>query len=102
MRPILPTDLDIAARVLMTIPKIERRAFVARLIAQADVADRYRKRLGRAHPHYGSGSLMAAALRHDHQAPTRHCNDLYCACLAEVLCGIAEYRTCGRAAKRAD
>lgn len=31
------------------------------LIAHADIADRYRKRLGKRHPRYGSGSLMSAA-----------------------------------------
>lgn len=92
MRPILPADLDLAARVLLNLPKVERRAVIARLIGQADIADRYRKRLGRAHPLYGSGSLMAAALRHRHDAPARHCDDDYCACLAEVLDALAVYR----------
>ena len=92
MRPILPADLDLAARVLMSAPIADRRAVIAQLIAQADIADRYRKKLGKAHPLFGGGSLMAAALRHDHGAPARQCDDHYCACLAEVLSALAAHR----------
>lgn len=99
MRPILPADLDLAARVLMTAPIADRRVVMARLIAQADIADRYRKRLRKAHPLFGSGSLMAAALRHDHSAPARQCDDHYCACLADVLCALAAYRRRHESAK---
>ena len=62
MRPLLPGDLDCAVAVVMAQPPEARADVAARLLAQADLADRYRKRLGRAHPHYGTGSLMSAAL----------------------------------------
>ena len=34
-----------------------------RMLRAAELADRYRQRRGRAHPRFGSGSLMAAAGR---------------------------------------
>ncbi|MFC2967851.1 DUF7742 family protein [Acidimangrovimonas pyrenivorans] len=64
MRQVLPGDLVAAALVLRALPEAERDGALRRLLEEADLADRYRKRLGRPHPDYGNGSLMAAALRH--------------------------------------
>lgn len=61
MRPVLHGDLVAAARVLLATPAGARSERLRQVLAAADLADRYRKRLGRAHPRFGTGSLMAAA-----------------------------------------
>jgi len=55
-------DLWAAARVLSTIPARARAGAMRALLLRAEAADRYRKRYRRAHPRWGDGSLMAAAL----------------------------------------
>lgn len=62
MRPVMIGDLLAAARVLRAQPPAARDAVIASLIAEADLADRWRGHTGRAHPRFGNGSLMAAAL----------------------------------------
>jgi len=64
VRPVISADLTAAARVLVPTPDEARPAVMRLLIAQAEAADRYRKRFGRAHPEWGNGTLMAAALAH--------------------------------------
>ncbi len=64
MRPLLPGDLDQAARAMLAVPEPRRGALARRLVAEARAADRYRRRCGLAHPRWGDGSLMAAAMRH--------------------------------------
>ena len=61
MRPLLMGDLIAAARVTMLLPAAERPTCVARLLAEAEAADRYRLCHGRNHPRWGNGSLMGAA-----------------------------------------
>lgn len=61
MRAVLPGDLDAAMAVLLTFSDPERPDVAAQLLARAHTADHYRKRMGRAHPIFGDGSIMAAA-----------------------------------------
>ena len=61
MRPVLPGDAFDAARALLGCPVPERAACLQRMLAEAAAADAYRKRLGRAHPRWGNGSLMGRA-----------------------------------------
>lgn len=61
MRRVLIGDIVAAARVLLPVPTEQRPALVRRLLRAADLADAHRQRRGRAHPRFGSGSLMAAA-----------------------------------------
>ena len=61
MRPLLHGDIVAAARVLLAVPAERREVAMASLLTASDIADRYRKTMGRAHPQYGTGSLMAAA-----------------------------------------
>jgi len=61
MRPVLHGDVVAAARALRAVPAAQRPRLVRRIIAAAEFADRYRRRVGRAHPDFGGGSLMAAA-----------------------------------------
>lgn len=61
MRPVLIGDVIAVARVLFVLPDGDWTPCVDRLIWQAKIADRYRRRLGRPHPAWGNGSLLAAA-----------------------------------------
>lgn len=97
MRPLGPGDLDCAVAVVMRQPPVERKAVAARLLFEADVADRYRKRLGRAHPVYGSGSVLSAALRWPDGPMARttrgRVHDAsYCAALIVVLTAVQDWR----------
>jgi len=62
MRQILLGDLAAAARVVMGLPGPAARDEVRTMLAQAHLADCWRKRTGRAHPRHGDGSLMAVAM----------------------------------------
>jgi hypothetical protein len=91
MRPILPSDLDQAARALLTVPQAARPAAMGAMLAAADLADRHRKRTGRMHPAYGDGSLIAVILKQP-RLPARFCDPAYCAAMQVVLSGIAIWR----------
>ena len=60
MRPVLHADVICAARVLLCLPSGRRWQAAQELVARAEAADRYRRRLGRTHPGWGNGTLMAA------------------------------------------
>ncbi len=55
-------DLWAAARVLAAVPAGARAALMARLLAEAEAADTWRRLYDCPHPRLGDGSLMAAAL----------------------------------------
>lgn len=59
MRPVLIGDVLAAARVLFVLGEEDWIVCIDRMIWQAQVADRYRRRLGKPHPAWGNGSLMA-------------------------------------------
>lgn len=85
MRTILSQDIGAAARALMPVPPEKRRAMIRQLLQEADEADQYRRRSGRAHPSFGDGTLIAAALAHP-VAPEPPCEDAdFQACLVLVL-----------------
>lgn len=62
MRPVMIGDLLAAARTLMPVSPADRRLACDQMISQTIAADKFRKRLGRTHPTWGDGSLMARAL----------------------------------------
>lgn len=62
MRRCLIGDILAAASVLPAADLLQMQISGARLIAEADAAHRYAKRLGRPHPAWGNGSLMARAM----------------------------------------
>jgi len=95
MRPILPGDLDAAARCLMAAGASRRPAMAANLVARADLADRFRKRTGRLHPCHGDGSLMAVARLAGAGAAIWRCDADYCRCLALVLDALEDRRAAG-------
>jgi hypothetical protein len=84
MRPILPADLDVAARVLMMVPVAERRAEIDAMLEEAAVADRVRVTTGRNPAAGGEGSLIAVALGR-HRAAACVADAAYRACLMVVL-----------------
>lgn len=55
-------DLLAATRLLQTLPPADRAPMADRLIHQAHAAHHYHRRMGRPHPLWGNGSLMARAL----------------------------------------
>ncbi|WP_136442345.1 hypothetical protein [Pacificoceanicola onchidii] len=86
MRPVLHGDVRAAARALLSVPACAREGLARRLVAQAEAADRYRKRMGRAHPFWGNGTLMAAALGRGAVAADRRLDDVeFADCFVAVL-----------------
>ncbi|MCW1934316.1 DUF7742 family protein [Pararhodobacter zhoushanensis] len=85
MRPVTLTDLAAAARVLLALPKAQRAAGLAALIARARTADQHRRDTGRNHPAYGNGTLLAAALAHPRAEPQSPGGVDYLMCLAQVI-----------------
>ncbi len=69
MRRCLIGDLIESATVVAAHLPNQRPDVARKLIVQADAAHRYSKRLAKAHPAWGNGSLMATALSHQ---PTSH------------------------------
>ncbi|APZ55064.1 hypothetical protein [Salipiger abyssi] len=85
MRPVLHGDLICAACALLSVPQGQRWRAARDLVARADAADRYRRRIGRAHAEWGNGTLMSAALSQA-IAPERRLDDPdYADCLILVL-----------------
>ena len=85
MRPVLHGDVSAAACALLALAPCCRPRALAAMLAEADAADLFRKRTGRAHPRWGNGSLMAAALGHK-RAPEPFLDQPdYAACMALVF-----------------
>lgn len=85
MRRILYGDVRAAARALLVVPDARRASLLERLFTEADIADRHRLATGRAHPAFGTGSLMSAALARK-VAPEPQLEDRdYAACMALVF-----------------
>jgi len=61
MRTTLLGDVVAAARVLLCIRPADHAAFIDQLLGEAHIAHHYAKRLGKPHPYWGNGSLMARA-----------------------------------------
>ena len=89
MRPVLLSDLTMAARALLRVAPAERKALCARMVFEAEMADRFARRLRKPHPRWGNGTLMAVSAKRVLSAE-RACDDPeYCACLTLVLHAIA-------------
>ncbi|MCB1406465.1 MAG: hypothetical protein KDK01_09435 [Rhodobacteraceae bacterium] len=85
VRPVTQTDLAAAARVLLLAPPAAREAEARSLIAQAHTADAHRRATGRAHPWFGNGTLLSAALRRPAAEPRGPGDCTYLACMAQVI-----------------
>ena len=94
MRPLAPSDLSTAARMLLVLPDADRVAVMGRVISEAEAADRYRKRIGQAHPFWGNGSLEAAARARPLAPPRKFSDSDYLACIALALDVVLVHRRC--------
>lgn len=92
MRGVLAGDLDHAVAACLAQPHDKRAAFARRLIEDAHLADKVRKRLGRPLAGKGTGSLMSAAALHPRVRSTARCDPTYCAALQSVLSALASWR----------
>ena len=90
MRPVQLADLEIAARVLATLPASARPELIAQLCTQAKVADLYRKISGKAHPQFGTGTLMSAASKHALAPRNALCDRDFLASLAALCAYLAD------------
>lgn len=70
MRPVIYNDVLAAVAVAAAAPPDQHGPIIASLIREADLAEVYRRRYQSAHPVFGDGSLMTAALRHQTRGPT--------------------------------
>lgn len=60
MRAVLLGDLLALVRVLKSVPAGDRLTLCRCIIRTAELADRYCRRLGHAHPDWGNGTLSGA------------------------------------------
>ncbi|MEL7090647.1 MAG: hypothetical protein AAFN94_02815 [Pseudomonadota bacterium] len=63
MRPVVAIDLICAARALLAVPVPARLSTAQTLFFEAEAADWHRRQTGDMHPHFGDGTLAAAARR---------------------------------------
>lgn len=96
MRPVLHGDIVSAARAVLTLPSGARKPAIRRMFLQAEAADTYRLRHGKAHPVWGNGSLMAVARMQPLPAEPALGDTDYCACMADVFEALIDwYKTRG-------
>lgn len=88
-----------AARVLLAAVPGDRPTTMRRMLAAAEVADRYRRHMGRAHPRFGTGSLMAAAAAWPRRPEPLLDDPEYLACLACVIEALLRRRSGVRSAR---
>lgn len=93
MRPIQHGDLSTAARALLTVPAPDRAGVMDLMLQQAEAADRYRKKLGKTHPRWGNGTLMAVALAQPIPNEPRLDDLNYLQCQRDVLTALIAHRT---------
>lgn len=91
LRPVLPGDLEFAIRAILLIHDSARANAVQRLIQQACDAEQHRQRTGRAHPRFGTGSLMSAASTWPLAPLPGHCDRAYLAALQRVTHGLLTF-----------
>ncbi len=93
MRPVLHSDVTTAVRAVLARPQPMRAAFCARLLQEADWADRFVRRLGKTHPFWGNGTLMGAARAHPLAAEQTFDSPEYCTVFELVVRQLAARKT---------
>lgn len=88
MRAVHLADVMAAAQVLVTVPGSERVELRDRMLREAEIADRFTRRLGRLHPRWGNGTLKDVARRRAAGVASRLDDPVYCEAMILVLLGI--------------
>ena len=92
MRSVMQSDVRAAVRAVLAVPAGARTTFCARLVQEAEWADRFVKRLGKLHPFWGNGTLLGAAQGHP-LAPDRTFDDAeFCTVYELVLVQLCRRR----------
>lgn len=81
MRAVHLSDLNLAARTLLAVPDQARVGTMQCLVNAARVADKYRKRTGRAHIVYGDGTLGSACQHREKVNMPDRCDKKYLDCM---------------------
>ena len=85
MRPVFHGDVVAAARAIYPLASHERSRKLQDLLFKTARANAFRLSTGRAHPMWGDGSLMTAALADNPPPEPNLDNRDYCSCLAQVF-----------------
>ncbi|MEJ2000205.1 MAG: hypothetical protein P8X77_02260 [Maritimibacter sp.] len=85
MRPVLPGDVIQAALALLAAPDPARVGLIRQMLDEAGQADAFRQSTGRAHPDFGTGSLMSAAMTRPRAREPYWDDPDYARCLVMVL-----------------
>ena len=85
MRPVLTIDLVCAARTVLAAPGALQGSVAQALIAEAEMADWYRRTYGELHPTFGDGTLAAAARNAGMSEERTVCDSGFAAALIIVL-----------------
>ena len=85
-------DVVAAALVLLRLPGSARSEVMRDMLEQAAAADLYRKRLGKGHPAWGNGSLMAVAMRRERAKEPFLDDPEFCRCLITVFSELLAWR----------
>ncbi len=85
MRQVFYSDISTAALALLAAPREERADLCRRMIREAELADRFSKRLGKAHPRWGGGTLREAAMGRLRAVEPSLDDPDYCRCLIMIL-----------------
>lgn len=88
MRAVHLSDLNLAARTLMLVRAEDRPLRIALILDQAQAADKFRKRIGRAHVHFGNGTLAAACQHYVKHPMPSQCDANYLASMEAVIRGL--------------
>ncbi|KPN61976.1 hypothetical protein SAMN04488527_11856 [Aliiroseovarius crassostreae] len=92
MRPVLPGDVAAAACALLALPAQDRPDAMLRMVARANMADRYRYVTGRAHPKWGNGSLAAVARKMPREQEPYQDDPDYCDCMLTIFAALRTQR----------
>lgn len=92
MRPVLPGDVAAAACALLALQPPDRPDAMVKMMAHANMADRYRFVTGRAHPRWGNGSLAAVARNLPREQEPYQDDPEYCDCMLTVYAALKTHR----------
>lgn len=102
LRQLMHTDAIAAARVLLRHPRERWPWVLHRMLTEAAMAHAWRRRTGRAHPRWGDGSLMAAALRRPSANEPPLSDPAWCRLMAYVYLALAHGALGGLPLERSD